>query len=309
VGSKHRDVSHPSYQAWSYASLLEDFNEAVYGGDIRLSPCAFLHNFAASGVLDDPFYREHTERAPLFLKSDVQKLQAFIKPHVKHGDRNGIIYRIDNGRIRPSKGLADSIAGLLKGNTEFVMIDEQKVVFETALAMAHDPYRSGKQVLIVEGGPGTGKSVVAVNLLVRLIEQRQLTAYVTKNQAPRAVFESRLTGTITKGRYSNLFKGSGAFITSEKDEFDVLVVDEAHRLNEHSGLYRNLGEHQIKEIIHAAGASVFFLDEDQRVTLNDVGSREEILHWARIGGAAAEEMQWLRADGYCVMGTTLKFES
>ncbi len=46
------------------------------------------------------------------------------------------------------------------------MIDDQKVVYETALALSQKAAESRKQVLLVEGGPGTGKSVLAVNLLV-----------------------------------------------------------------------------------------------------------------------------------------------
>ena len=291
VGGAERNVSHPSYQAWSYAALLQDFNAAVYEDGIELRPCAFLHNFRQDGVLDHAFYRPHTSNAPVFLKRDVQKLRDFIKQFVKYGDRDKVIFRIEHGRIRPSKALADSLTGLLQGNPEFVMIDDQKVVYETALQLGRAAEDGKKRVLIVNGGPGTGKSVVAVNLLVELTRQQQLSLYVTKNAAPRAVFESKLTGVITKSRYSNLFQGSGGFITSDRNSFDVLVVDEAHRLNEFSGLYQNLGENQIKELMHAAATTIFFLDEDQRVTIRDIGSREEILRWAEHFGAEVHELE------------------
>jgi uncharacterized protein len=292
VGGAKRKVSHPSYQAWSYAALLQDFNQAVYDGRIELRPCAYLHNFEECGVLDDERYGPHVERAPLFLKHGIPKLREFIKRYVKHGDRGEAIYRIESGRIRPSKKLADSVAGLMEGNEEFVMIDDQKVVLESALDLARRTSNDGeKRVLIVEGGPGTGKSVVALNLLVALTRQRDLAKYVTRNGAPRAVFESRLTGTMTRTRFSNLFSGSGAFVTAEAGTFDVLIVDEAHRLNEKSGLYQNLGENQVKELIEAANLTVFFIDEDQRVTLRDIGTKGEIVHWARHFGAEVHEME------------------
>lgn len=56
-----------------------------------------------------------------------------------------------------------------------------------------------------------------------------------------------------------MFKGSGVFYESINNELDVLIVDEAHRLNEKSGLFKNKGENQMKEIIHAAKFSVFSL--------------------------------------------------
>ncbi len=90
--------------------------------------------------------------------------------------------------------------------------------------------------MIVEGGPGTGKSVLAINLLVALSKLGLVCQYVSKNAAPRAVYESKLTGVLRKTEISNLFSGSGAFTESEGNCFDVLIVDEAHRLNEKSGV-------------------------------------------------------------------------
>lgn len=113
--------------------------------------------------------------------------------------------------------------------------------------------------MIIEGGPGTGKSVLAVNLLVALTNKTMTCQYVTKNSAPRNVYSTKLKGDFRKTRIDNLFKGSGSYTESEKDELDVLIVDEAHRLNEKSGMFQNLGENQVKEIIHTARMSIFLL--------------------------------------------------
>jgi len=160
------------------------------------------------------------------------------------------------------------------------MIDDQKLVYENALALARQSNSKNKNVLIVEGGPGTGKSVVAINLLVKLTSLQMVSMYVSKNAAPRAVYENKLTGSFRKTDISNLFKGSGAFTESKNNIYDVLIVDEAHRLNEKSGLYSNLGENQIKEIIASSKFSVFFIDEDQKIHLNDIGEKKEIQMWA-----------------------------
>jgi uncharacterized protein len=299
------ETAHPSYQAWSYAALLEGFNEAVYDGGIQLKPCAYLHNYLPPGApLTNPFYADHLKRAPVFLKGQRELLRDFIKEHVRYGDKGQVLYQIENGRIRPSKSLADALVGLLKRQPEFVLVDDQKLVFETALQQARKVQETGKRVLIVEGGPGTGKSVVAINLLVALTDSRLTARYVTKNAAPRAVYESKLTGTIKKSHISNLFTGSGAFTGSAENEWDALVVDEAHRLNEKSGLYGNLGENQVKELIRASRFSVFFVDESQRVTLRDVGTKAEIRKWARQLGAKvtqaelASQFRCNGSDGY-----------
>lgn len=96
---------------------------------------------------------------------------------------------IDNGRLRPSKSLQDCLVSMLNGNQEFLMIDDQKLVYEKALEMGRKSYRDGrKRVLVVEGGPGTGKSVLAINLLVKMTPRDAVCAYVTKNAAPRCIF-------------------------------------------------------------------------------------------------------------------------
>lgn len=136
----------------------------MHGGGIRPKPCAYLHNYEPDGVIDDAFYARYVERAPLFLRGDAErdKLRAFIRRWVRTGDRGETIWRIEGGRIRPSKMLADSLVQMLDGKEEFFLIDDQKLVFETALAAARNAESGRKQVLIVEGGPGTGKTVLAI---------------------------------------------------------------------------------------------------------------------------------------------------
>lgn len=282
---------HPSYQAWSYSTLLYGFNATVYEENIGLEPCAYLHNHVDEDVILSPFYADYLQKAPAFCKGDKEKLQDFIAKFVKHGEKKNTLYRIDHGEIRPSKNLADSLVSMLKGNDEFIMIDEQKIAYETALSLTRKSSETNKNVLIIEGGPGTGKSVVAINLLVAITKLGLNTQYVTKNAAPRGVFEAKLVGSFKKSQISNFFTGSGSFVGEEGNVFDALIVDEAHRLNEKSGMFKNLGENQIKEIIDAAKCSIFFIDEDQKVTWHDIGKKEEIEKWANKIGAKVQNLK------------------
>ena len=274
------ETTHPSYQAWSYVSMIEDYNEDVRKYKIDLKPCAYLHNYKLENNDDliDSCYDCYIKKAPVFTRGDAMKLSNFIAKYIKKGN-NDVLYHIENGKITPSKSLQDSLTAMLRGNREFTLIDDQKVVFEKALEIAKND-TSKKQVYIIHGGPGTGKTVLAINMLVGILNLDQNVMYVTKNSAPREVYRKKLTqGKYRKAYIDNLFKGSGSFTASENNDFDCLIVDEAHRLNEKSGMFQNLGENQIKEIINASKTSIFFVDDYQMVTTKDIGSSQEIKKW------------------------------
>ena len=302
TGKSLREVTHPSYQAWSYASLIDSYNQEVYDRNVGLHPCAFLHNYELTD--DDPInseqYKDYINAAPMFGAKDFEKLREFIKRFVTEGDDKEGLYIIENGKIKPSKMLQDSFSSVLKGNKEFVLIDDQKIIYEEALRIGVNAHIHGeKNVLIVEGGPGTGKSVLAINLLKAFLNRSFNSFYVTKNSAPREVFKAKLKIDKMSG-LNNLFKGSGCFYDCEPNSFDVLIVDEAHRLNKKSGLFSNLGENQIKEIINSSMFSIFFIDENQRVTLKDNGSIDEIMKYARHYNAGIHKMELksqFRCDG------------
>ncbi len=262
LGGGMREVVHPSYQAWTYKAFIEDYNTEVQNSNIDLVPCTYLHNCTDTSDITSDFYQEDLRQARLFGRLDVRQLEEFLNRNIVSGDKNLIIQRIEKGKLRPSKHLIEHLVSLLQGNLEFTMIDDQKVVYETALDLARQANRSdnvNKQVLLVNGGPGTGKSVLAINLLVELTKQNLVTQYVTRNNAPREVYQAKLQGTLKKTRIANLFKGAGSYVDESNQAINALIVDEAHRLSLKSGVFGHLGENQIMEIIRAANFSVFFL--------------------------------------------------
>ena len=139
--------THPSYQAWSYAALLKGFNEAVNSSEMDLRPCAYLHNHPPNGAIDRPFYKDHIDRAPLFLQGDAERerLRKVIAQHVKYGDSGKVIEQVEGGRIQPSKALAGSLRRMLAGNQEFILIDDQKVVFESVCFAASSSSETRKK--------------------------------------------------------------------------------------------------------------------------------------------------------------------
>ena len=290
VGGGLRDERHPSYQAWSYASHLQQFNEYVYTNALEISACAYLHNCEAPAVVNDVRYADKLAKAPVFIKGQLSDLQSLIKAKISQGTGIEMLRRVDASPIRPSKQLADAVGSMLKGNEEFVLLDEQKTVLEKIVNASTKGMVDKKQVLIIKGGPGTGKSVISINALSRLSGLRMNARYITPNAAPRAVFESKLQETIDGVGLQDLFSGSGSYAGIKKDSFDVLIVDEAHRLKLR-GQWTKGGVNQIQEIIQAARTSVFFIDEAQKVTWKDIGEISAIERFAVEAGAEIEHLE------------------
>lgn len=287
------NVLHPSYQAWSYKTLMEDYNTTIQQSQIGLYPCAYLHNYKEDEqepVITNTFYEDYLCEAPVFLMNDSEKLRNFIKHFIKYGDRKKVLYKIEAGKIRPSKNLANCLTSLITGKQEFVLIDDQKTTYEMALDLADTVTGKKKHVLVVRGGPGTGKSVVAINLMVELTKREKLVHYVTSNSAPRAIYEAKLSGVMRKSRISNMFKGATVYQDLDKNTMDVLIVDEAHRLSARN-LLNTYNGNQVRDLINAAKLTIFFLDESQKVLIEDIGSEEEIKKQANALGVKVVEAE------------------
>ncbi|MFA6829993.1 MAG: DUF2075 domain-containing protein, partial [Bacilli bacterium] len=289
TGGSNKYVNHPSQQAFSYAKLIENLNLSLREKRIHMIPCSYLHNFKEYNreKICCKCYQEIINEAPIFLQQDGEKLQDFIAKYVSKPSILKLFDIIENGKLKPSKSLQDSVGQILNGNSDFVMIDEQQVAYSKILKLVKDTLsKPGKHTVVVQGGPGTGKSVIAINLLAKILNLGFVCNYVTKTSAPRFAFSQSLVAGKNKLSYlRGLFTGSGNFYEVPKNTFDCLLVDEAHRLNAKSGMFANKGENQIKELINASKISVFFIDENQVISTKDIGSIDEIKKWADLLGS------------------------
>jgi len=297
-----RDVPHPSYQSWSYSRLLQDFYEYVVTNPIAVSPTVYLHNLLSTGVVKDKQFSMLLGRAPVFGSGEGTLLRDFICSRITHGDAADVIRRVEASPVHASKQLVEALESMLRGNEEFVLIDEQKTAYEQILTLIRDIEKDQRAAILIKGGPGTGKSVIAVNALVAALKQQLNARYVTKNAAPRAVYQAKLKGKRLEVATNNLFVSSDSFHAVPQNTFDVLLVDEAHRLVEKSGFYRNLGSNQIREIIEASRINVFFADESQLVTWRDIGTLDNIRAAAKGAGVDVVEME-LTAQFRCAGST------
>lgn len=299
VGGKNRDMAHPSYQAWSYKQMIDDMNTAVQTHSLKSHSCAYLHNYTKKKPepLMFPQYDSVVSESPIYFKDDTAKLQAFLQQHVGKGKGMDILYQIENGKIKPSKKLMDYVASVFNGNQEFILIDEQKVAYESILSTTKRTDK--KRTIIVQGGPGTGKSVVSINAFGQLIQSGLNVKFVAPNASFRGVMLESLVADAGrgKGRIRNLFSGSSQFYNAQPDIFDVLVVDEAHRLKG-AGAYQYVGSNQVEDIIKASRVNVFFVDDSQRIRPEDIGTVEEIKRVANILHSEIYEVE-LQAQFRC----------
>jgi len=284
VANDKRIVCHPSYQAYSYSRFLNNYSQAIHELNVHLIPCAYLHNYlpAYKQALSAEIYKEWYTTAPFFIMDEVQQFNAFIKKFVTRKSAHGdLLYQIDNGRIRPTKSLQDALATMVRGTPVFDLLDEQAVCYDMCVrTMLQCLKDQKKRTILIQGGPGTGKSVLAVNLLMHFITCACNAAYVTKNSAPRQAFLSILSKNKAENiaEIGQLFRSPFGLSQAPANSYDCLIVDEAHRLVKK--MYGDWhGENQVKECINASLLTIFMLDEDQAVTTKDIGSVQEITKW------------------------------
>ena len=278
VGQAKREVLHPSAQVGQYRHYLADVHTAFHEGaePIILSACAYLHNYEkeAGDPLFSAQYAHLYRESPVFSADDVDPLTDFLRSRLERGEGRPVLDRIERSRYQPSKKLLEHVAKVVEGVPAFTLLDEQKVVFDKIYAAARAGIGSRKKlVFLVHGGPGTGKSVIAIQLMAQLSKREERNAqYATGSQALNKTLHK-----IVGSRAAKQFRYFGSYGEAKHSEVDVLICDEAHRLKKTSKTRftpkaKQTGKAQIQEVIDAAKVAVFFIDDYQVVRPNEVGS-------------------------------------
>jgi DUF2075 family protein len=260
-----------------------------------------LHNYSyePSDVLFADRFRNLLESFPLFTADEADKLIGFLRLRVANGDEGEIVKTIEQSRYKASRKLLEHVTAVVKGNSQYVLLDEQLVVYDRVLQAAEYGVSSDKKTLIiVKGGPGTGKSVIAMNLLGDLSAKSLNTHHVTGSRAFTTTIRE-----IVGSRASQQIKYFNGYANAGYNDIDVMVCDEAHRIRETSNsrftprARRSKGP-QIGELINASKTVVFFIDDDQVVRPGEIGSSDYIHAHARQIGCTVFEYE-LEAQFRC----------
>jgi uncharacterized protein len=302
VGGGNREVLHPSAQVGQYCSYLKDTHTAFYEDDhIDLQACSYLHNyhFKESDPLVQEKYRQLLDLYPLFSMDDFDSYIKLLKEKLSGGDGIEVLTKVEQSKYKPSKKLMEHVSGVIRNNSEYILLDEQLVVYDKVLTLVKNGFHHrNTHIVIVRGGPGTGKSVIALNLMADLLLQGYNAMHATGSSA----FTETLRKVIgTRG--SVQFKYFNNFTQTKDNEIDVLILDEAHRIRKSSNYrFMKVAERsnvlQIEELIRTGKVVVFFIDDNQVVRPDEVGSVEYIKEYAKDYGAVIHEYE-LEAQFRC----------
>ncbi len=281
VGGTEREVLHPSVQVGQYHMYLKDTHTAFHEGasPVDLSACAYLHNYHLEP--DDPLlatkFGQTLANYRLFSADDVNQISEYLRDRLSRGEGLDVLRRVEESQYRPSKKLMEHVAAVIQGKPEYFLLDEQLIAFDRVLTMARRGFHHRqKTAIIIKGGPGTGKSLIALNLMAGLLSQAYNTHYATGSRA----FTETLRKIIGM-RGSVQFKYFNSYTDAAPNAIDVLVCDESHRIRETSqnrftSRARRTDSAQIDELIRCAKVSVFLIDDFQVVRPNEIGSVDHI---------------------------------
>lgn len=286
IGGAKRMLAHPSSQVRGYHNFLKDFVKIFDDDKVRLSSCVYCHNYRRKQ--DDPLFdhsfSELIADFPVFTSEDTVGLGDYLKSKIGKGNGIELMNRFSASSIGPSKKLMELTSKIINEKKEaFHLLDDQIVASNTILDRAKKASRvKSKSVIVVKGGPGTGKSVIALNIMAELLRSGIKVFHATGSKT--------FTSTVRKivgDRASNLFKYFNQFQEKVLNEnsIDILVCDEAHRIRKSSNFRftpKNKRSEipQIDELIRAAKVSVFFIDDRQNVKPDEIGSSDLILSTA-----------------------------
>ncbi|MFG1889137.1 DNA/RNA helicase domain-containing protein [Micromonospora sp. NPDC049051] len=283
---------HPGVQISDYCEYLTDFLGVLADRHNPVRGAAYLHN-AVDRDVEDLFARRPTEQSRIFTKQRRGQFLDYLRTHLAPAPGASAADRFLTSSVRPSRHLLSYAAQELKERSHFTLLDDQRLAYELVLhAVERARSADRKSVVVVAGGPGSGKSVIALSVLGELARQNRSVMHATGSRS----FTQTLRRYAGKGstRIKNLFAYFNSFMTAERNGFDVLICDEAHRIRETSvnrftpKAKRDKARPQVDELIAAARVPVFLLDEHQVVKPGELGSVDVISRYAEQLGLEVE---------------------
>ena len=299
---------HPAEQVRRYCSHLLDFAAVLEDQPRRLSGVAYLHN-ATDQDVDGLWVLPPTDHSRLFTGQRRGEFLDHLRSRLEPSSGVESADQLLGTAVRPSKQLLALAAEEVQNREQFVLLDEQQTAYSLVMrAVERARSANAKEVLIVSGGPGSGKSVIALSLLGELSRRGRTVLHATGSSAFTQTL--RKVAGRRQPRVQGMFKYFNQFAGVERNGIDVLILDEAHRLRETSAnrytrAELRSGRPQVEELIDAARVPVFLLDEHQVVRPGEIGTVNDIERAAKGLGL---ESRLVELDGQFRCGGSRAYE-
>lgn len=288
VGGEYRILSHPSQQALGYQQNIENYLDVVTSDATKLEGHAYCYNYHQNGNPNDLFaeqYRPVMKQCPLHGADHVGKFATDLKELFAGGGGESVFREFISCPVRPTKNLMDCAANMLKGKQEFILLEDQLTSSNAIFGMVEKVLKNPekKMALIVRGGPGTGKTVIALHVIAELAKKcpSAKSFFTTRSGALRDTLKEKLKN-INAGKAGNaagLVRTIFDFRPAnfKEGEVDVLLVDEAHRICKSANFMSDRGDvytflPQVLSLLYTAKVCVFFIDDNQGVKPSEIGS-------------------------------------
>lgn len=284
---------HPVLQVKGYCEYLCGYMSVLRDSQHALHGVAYLHNAAQSDVAD-LYDLMQDGRTRLFTQTTRGAFVDYLQDRFAQASGADAADRFLSSDIRPSRQLLKAAAAEIKNQNQFVLLAEQQLAYELVLHAVDRAHRGdSKTAVIVTGGPGSGKSVIALALLGELSRQGRPVLHATGSQS----FTQTMRRYVGKGSTAvkSMFKYFNNFVDARPNGLDVLICDEAHRIrqvsaNRYTPARNRTGRLQVDELLDAARVPVFLLDEHQVVRPGEIGTVEEISHRAVAKGVKVQQV-------------------
>ena len=309
TGHANRIVAHPSQQVKGYQGYLSNFIEVFSNHEVTLTGLAYCYNYTKNDeskptYLFDKKYSTLLSQFPTYAKDQFDELTNKMTILLRNGSGLSIFNKVMQSNIRPSKKLLNEVSTMIESGdiSAFSLIEDQivarNIIINKIREMRANSFRNKKNVIIVNGGPGTGKTVIALHILAELAKLSNNgnglnVHYATKSKPLLEGVRAQLSTTSRM-----LFSNVTSFVPSSSDEnsVDVLLVDEAHRIQKNANNQYTKAENrtdlsQIDTIIRAAKITVFFIDDRQAIRGVEIGSASMIREAAERWNASVEECE------------------
>lgn len=306
IGGDSRKVAHPSQQVQGYHNYLMGFVEIFEENEIDLLGCAYCPNYdkkEGEGLFDKR-YKEVVNKFPVYTKKDIENLANRLKELLSQEDGFDIFNKFMESPINPSRKLLDNASNVIKKESDFNLLDDQIYTRNVIIDKINkSETKKENSVIIVKGGPGTGKTVIALHILAEFAghEDKKYKIFFSSRSKPliEAIkYKMERGQKVGEVNAKILFTSLDPYAPTRvgENELDIIIIDEAHRIGEKSDHRFTKKEHrtnmpQVEQLIRCAKTSIFFIDDKQAIRGAEVGNTKLIRETAERLGRDVQEVE------------------